>query len=102
MKVVLVAIALTVGGCSLTPGGGQIQQAIVTAVDAGTEDRKAYNDTKARTIIAATCDISLGAFYRLGNTAWQEALAMLCSGMRPGEAMPELPTTEVVVEENLP
>lgn len=78
------------GGCSLAPAGGQAERVVTAAVDAGIDDRRAYNDRKAETLLTLPCDISLGAYYRLENAVQQEALTMLCSGKRPGEAAPAL------------
>jgi hypothetical protein len=91
MKKILIIFSLfLLQACSLAPFGDKVQTAIDTAVDTGIEDRKAYNDKKATTIIAATCDVSIGAFYRLANTTQQKALAMLCSGLEPAVAPPSL------------
>lgn len=76
--------------CSLPPGGAQAGRAAAAAVAEGAEDRRAYNDRKAAALLALPCDISVGAYYRLANAVQQEALAMLCSGRRPGEPAPAL------------
>ncbi len=90
--VVVGALALLTG-CSLAPFGDQATKAIETAILTGIEDRKAYNDKKASTLLVLPCDISVGAYYRMENSVQQEALTMLCSGKRPGEPAPPLATT---------
>jgi hypothetical protein len=74
----------------LAPHGAEITTLATTVVETATADKKAYNDKKAETLLALPCDISVGAYFRLTNTVQQEALAMLCSGRRPGEAQPPL------------
>lgn len=81
---------LPLSACSLAPGGAQIEKAAVTVIDSATAERKAYNDTKAEVLLTLPCDISIGAYYRIQNSTQQEALTMLCSGKRPGEAPPTL------------
>lgn len=90
------ALLLAAGGlqaCSLAPGGSQVEAAVASAVEEGISERKAYNDRKAATLLTLPCDISVGAYYRLENAVQQEALTMLCSGKKPGEAPPPLETT---------
>ena len=67
-----------------------METAATTIVDAGISDRMSYNDKKAEVLLRLPCDISLGAYYRLTNSAQQEALIMLCSGRRVGQPVPPL------------
>jgi hypothetical protein len=85
-----IAAMLLLSACSLAPSGGEITALATTAVETAAADRKAYNDQKAETLLTLPCDISVGAYFRLNNTIQQEALAMLCSGRRPGQTPPEL------------
>lgn len=86
----LLIASFWLSACSLAPGGGRIEAAATTIVDAGMSDRMSYNDTKAEVLLRLPCDISLGAYYRLTNSIQQEALVMLCSGRRVGQPTPSL------------
>ncbi len=88
-RLALIAL-LILPGCSLAPFGDKVQAGLVTAIETGTQDRRAYNDTKAETLLTLPCDISIGDFYRIHNTVKQKALNMLCSGLEPEEAAPAL------------
>jgi hypothetical protein len=90
MKGLLLCACLFVAGCTLAPFGDKIEKATVAVVEAGTQDRRAYNDLKAETLLTLPCDISIGAFYRIQNTTKQKALNMLCSGLEPEEPPPAL------------
>jgi hypothetical protein len=78
--------ALAAGGCSLAPGGASVQRAIETAVDAGLDDRRAYNDKKASLLPAVTCDISLGAYARMAESNVKRGVALIC-GLDQGQAV---------------
>jgi hypothetical protein len=96
LKLILPIVVLAaVSGCSLAPFGDKVKVAVDTAIDTGIEDRKAYNDKKAGTLLELPCDISVGAYYRMQNSVQQEALTMLCSGKRPAEPNPPLALTGV-------
>jgi hypothetical protein len=47
-----------------------------------TGQRRAMNDAQAEATLAATCDISIGAFYRLALHE-REAVRVLCGGTMP-------------------
>lgn len=93
LAAVAAASAFGLSACSLVPHADQVKAVVDTAIDTGIEDRKAFNDKKASTLLALPCDISIGAYYRMENAVQQEALTMLCSGKRPGEAPPPLVAT---------
>lgn len=86
----LTSVMLLLSACSLAPQGAEITALATTVVETATADKKAYNDRKAETLLTLPCDISIGAYFRLTNSVQQEALTMLCSGRRPGEAQPGL------------
>ena len=46
----------------------------------GVEEKRAYNDLKARGLMTALCDISLGAFYRELEPAEQCLVTQACGG----------------------
>lgn len=92
MRYLLIAALLSLSGCSLAPFGDKATTAITTAVETATEDRRAYNDRKAETLLTLPCDISIGAYYRIQNTVKQKALNMLCSGLEPEQIPPSLVT----------
>lgn len=86
LKLSSVALALlALNGCSLAPGGAQIEGAAVRAIDKGRSEVKAFNDTKAEVYMALPCAISLGAYYRLDNAIKQKGLRLLCSGRDDGK-----------------
>ncbi len=86
----LVALALAaivaLSGCSLIPGGGQATKALDTVIDTGVEDRQAYNDKKAAVLPLVLCDVSIGAFARLGESNVKRGMAMIC-GLDDGAAV---------------
>jgi hypothetical protein len=47
------------------------------------EQRRQMNDTQARLTMAATCDISVGAFYRELSTFERQYAALVCGGVPP-------------------
>ena len=61
----LLALAASIAGCSLAPGGAQAERAVETVIDTGINDRRAYNDKKAEVLPALACDISVGAYGRM-------------------------------------
>jgi hypothetical protein len=86
MRMILLGTTLlAIGGCSLTPQADVIRAAVNQAVDTAIQDRKAFNDRKAEVTIEASCDISLGAYYRLDNAVKQKGLRLLCSGKDDGQ-----------------
>ena len=70
---VLVAVALLLVSAACTTS----QKAVA---EAGIEKVKSGNDTIAAGLIAATCGMSVGAYYRLDNELTQRGVAMLCGG----------------------
>ena len=50
------------------------------------EKRRLMNDQQARLTLAATCDISLGAFYRQLNALEQHYAELVCGGLPPEAA----------------
>jgi hypothetical protein len=94
--------ALALSACSLAPGGGQIEALVTKAVDTAIQDRRAFNDKKADTLLTLPCDISIGAYYRLQNGVQQEALSMLCSGKRAGEPDPTLEVNPLTAPPEVP
>lgn len=72
MKVIPILLAaLLLSGCA-----ERLEQYGRQAV----EEKKAYNDTKARGLISAQCDMSIGAFYRALSPKEQCSIAVLCGG----------------------
>ena len=80
------AAVISLTGCSLAPGGSQLEGAIDTAIDAGIEDRQSYNDKKADLLPILACDISIGAFARMGESHVKRGVAMIC-GLDDGQAV---------------
>lgn len=65
----LATIILLVAGCSLAPGGEKVQAAATSLLSVGKDDRISYNDQKARVLLVLPCDITVGSYYRLANSA---------------------------------
>lgn len=49
------------------------------------QQRRAMNDLQARAAMAATCDISLGAYFRELSPTERRYAGLVCSGMNPEE-----------------
>ncbi|MGH6959719.1 MAG: hypothetical protein ACREE7_04475 [Dongiaceae bacterium] len=82
----LLALAVSVAGCSLAPGGAQVQRAIDTAIDTGIGDRRAYNDKKTEVLPVLACDISVGAYGRMAESDVKRGVALIC-GLDRGQAV---------------
>ena len=52
---------------------------------AAIEQRRVMNDLQARATMAATCDISLGAYFRELSPMEQRYAGLVCGGMFPGD-----------------
>jgi hypothetical protein len=48
------------------------------------EQRRQMNDAQARLTMAATCDISIGAFYRELSALERHYAGLVCGGVLPG------------------
>lgn len=56
------------------------------------QQRRAMNDLQARATMAATCDISLGAYFRELSPTERRYAGLVCGGMNPeDEAEERLP-----------
>jgi hypothetical protein len=55
-----------------------------TYASLASEQRRQMNDMQARLTMAATCDISLGAFYRELSTLERQYAGLVCGGVPPG------------------
>jgi hypothetical protein len=60
---------------------------------AAIEQRRAMNDLQARATMAATCDISLGAYFRELSPMEQRYAGLVCGGLFPEPVEPRLPVT---------
>jgi hypothetical protein len=60
---------------------------------AAIEKRRAMNDLQARATMAATCDISLGAYFRELSPMEQRYAGLVCGGLFPEPVEPRLPVT---------
>ena len=80
-RVPLLAFALTVlAGCT------DIAQFGAIAI----ENRRTMNDIQARATLSATCDISIGAYFRELNEVERRYTALVCGGV--AEPLPALTT----------
>jgi hypothetical protein len=82
----LLALAVSIAGCSLAPGGAQAERAVETVIDTGINDRRAYNDKKAEVLPALACDISVGAYGRMAESDVKRGVALIC-GLDRGQAV---------------
>ncbi len=81
----LAAIASVLSGCA------QQLATIQAAGAAAIEAKRQINDMKARAIMAATCDISLGAYFRELSDVERKYAALVCGGQFPRDDGPEVP-----------
>lgn len=63
----------------LLPACTEVQSFGATAV----EQRRTMNDTQARLTMAATCDISLGAYFRELSEVERYYVGLACGGVFP-------------------
>jgi hypothetical protein len=52
------------------------------------EQRRVMNDMQARATMAATCDISLGAYFRELSALERQYAGLVCGGLPPSPAIP--------------
>jgi hypothetical protein len=57
------------------------------------EQRRTMNDLQARAAMAATCDISLGAYFRELSPMEQRYAGLVCGGIFPEPVASRLPVT---------
>ena len=57
------------------------------------EQRRTMNDIQARATMAATCDISLGAYFRELSPMEQRYAGLVCGGIFPEPVEPRLPVS---------
>ncbi len=69
----LFPLFLTLAACA------QVQQAGIALI----EQRRQMNDMEARAIMAATCDIALGAYFRELSDIERQYAALVCGGQFP-------------------
>ena len=69
----LMPLFLTLAACA------QVQQAGIALI----EKRRQMNDMEARAIMAATCDIALGAYFRELSDIERQYAALVCGGQFP-------------------
>jgi hypothetical protein len=68
----------------LLPACAEIQTYGAAAI----EQRRLMNDMQARSTMAATCDIALGAYFRELSPAERRYAALVCGGMLDEAAAP--------------
>mgnify|MGYP001388259483 CR=1 FL=1 len=52
------------------------------------EQRRTMNDMQARATMAASCDISLGAYFRELSALERQYVGLVCGGVLPAPAQP--------------
>ena len=57
------------------------------------EQRRVMNDMQARTTMAATCDIALGAYFRELSPMERRYAGLVCGGIFPDVGDPRLPAS---------
>ena len=55
------------------------------------EQRRSMNDLQARATMAATCDISLGAYFRELSALERQYAGLVCGGLPASPVLPSLP-----------
>ena len=81
MRLHLLSLLLVLGACS------EVQTYGAAAV----EQRRTMNDLQARATMAATCDISLGAYFRELSPMEQRYAGLVCGGIFPEVSDSRLP-----------
>jgi hypothetical protein len=72
---------LALAGFTLLPACTEVQSYGAVAI----EQRRVMNDLQARATMAATCDISLGAYFRELSPTERHYAGLVCGGLFPGE-----------------
>lgn len=73
-----VVLAAVLSGCA------EVQQMGASAIEA----RRTMNDIQARATMAATCDISLGSYFRELSAVERKYAALVCGGQLPEGDVP--------------
>jgi hypothetical protein len=99
VRAAVMLAALAASGCSLAPGGAGMQRAIDTALNAGIDDRRAYNDKKASIMPVLACDISLGAYARMAESNVKRGVALICGIDRGQPVAADLAAAAAILEQ---
>jgi hypothetical protein len=83
MRSAVMLLALLSAGCT----------EVRTYGAAAIEQRRVMNDLQARATMAATCDISLGAYFRELSAIEQRYAGLVCGGIFPEPSEPRLPAS---------
>ncbi len=67
-----IGLALALAGCA------EYRAAIDTATELSIESKRYYNDKQARVLVAALCDVTIGAWGRMENPALRDSLMQVC------------------------
>ncbi|MGF1476167.1 MAG: hypothetical protein ACFB6S_11450 [Geminicoccaceae bacterium] len=70
---VVIVLILSLGACTR----------VSTLTASALEHRRTMNDIQARSTLAATCDLSIGSFYRELSDAERAYAALVCGGVYP-------------------
>ncbi len=81
-RIVILTAGLVLSGCSMWGPSAVAQSYIKGAVETGIEDRKSWNDTVAGGLDAATCEQSVGAYFRK-DARRQAGTQLLCDPDAP-------------------
>lgn len=79
-RILLLTTALLLGGCSMFTEYTALKAAAREGVNTAIEDRKSFNDTKAKVAVEIPCDMSLGAAMRLESERKKAIIIELCGG----------------------
>jgi hypothetical protein len=74
---------LPLAALALLPACAEVQAYGAVAI----EQRRVMNDLQARATLAATCDISLGAYFRELSPIERHYAGLVCGGAFPGGGM---------------
>lgn len=75
-----VSIALTLSSCGMMGEYRALRGAVQEGVETAIDDRKSFNDTKAKVVVELPCDMSLGAAMRLESERKKAIIIELCGG----------------------
>lgn len=80
-RTLLVLSAITfLGGCGMVAEYRGLRAVVQEGVETAIEDRRSFNDTKAKVAMVLPCDMSLGAAMRIEDARRRAIIIELCGG----------------------
>lgn len=76
----LLLIAVVLASCGMSTEYRALRAVVQEGVETAIDDRKSFNDTKAKVVTELPCDMSLGAAMRLESERKRAIIIELCGG----------------------